>query len=273
MSSQYSFQSTESWIDSQLSIGKYSFALDDVKRSFPDNSDTAIKFSLKRLVDKRKILSIYKGYYIILPPQYASKGILPPTLFLDSFMKFLNRPYYVSLLNAAAFHGAAHQQPQEYFVTTNFPVLRPTIKKGLKINYISTNIIPESLIEKKKTEAGYINISNNVLTAADLIQYEKRVGGLNRAAAVIEELAETIHPEDFNNDLIKYSHATTLQRLGFLLEKTSENNMLADALYAKMNKQNINFFRIPLKPSANFKGFSSENRWKIIPNIKVEINL
>jgi hypothetical protein len=57
-------------------------------------------------------------------------------------MKFLKRPYYVGLLNAAAFYGAAHQQPQEYFVFTNFPPLRPTSKRGIKINYISKREVP-----------------------------------------------------------------------------------------------------------------------------------
>src|SRR5690606_8415197 len=98
---------------------------------------------------------------------------------------------------AAAFHGASHQKPQEYFVMTNFPVLRPTQKKGLKVNYISIKEIPEVLIEKRKTEAGYLNLSNAVLTAGDLIQFERRVGGLNRAATVLNELAEVIDPSDF----------------------------------------------------------------------------
>jgi hypothetical protein len=53
-------------------------------------------------------------------------------LVMDGFMTFLNRPYYLTLLNATAFHGASHQQPQEFIVVTDFPVLRPTQKEGLK---------------------------------------------------------------------------------------------------------------------------------------------
>jgi hypothetical protein len=36
-------------------------------------------------------------------------GIVPPEFYIDDLMKHLTRPYYVSLLNAAAFYGAAHQ--------------------------------------------------------------------------------------------------------------------------------------------------------------------
>ncbi|NGM73129.1 hypothetical protein G5B32_07720 [Sphingobacterium sp. SGL-16] len=69
-------------------------------------------------------------------------------------MKFLERPYYAGLLNAASFHGAAHQQPQEFFVFTNFPTLRPTSKKGIKINYISkSKSLPHSLRKEKRKPA------------------------------------------------------------------------------------------------------------------------
>ncbi len=68
---------------------------------------------------------------------------------------------------------------------TSFPAMRPTQKKGLKINYISIDEIPEILIEKRKTEAAYVNISSPILTAADLVHFEKRIGGLNRAATIL----------------------------------------------------------------------------------------
>jgi hypothetical protein len=96
-------------------------------------------------------------------------------MFLDGLMKFLQRHHYVGLLNAAALHGASHQQPQEYFVLTGYPVLRSTNKKGVKINYISTRLFPPGiLLEKRKTETGYINVSNPILTGLDLVNFEKK---------------------------------------------------------------------------------------------------
>lgn len=272
MKPEITYNQIANWSDTLLAKGRYSFALSELKDKNPALSDLAIKFALSRLTDKGKLLSIFKGYYLIISPQYASKGVLPPPLYLDAFMRHLQRPYYVSLLNAAAFHGASHQQPQEYFVITGFPVLRPTQKKGLKINYVSVKDIPQELIEKRKTEAGYLNISNPALTACDLIQYEKRVGGMNRAATVLNELAEAIKPTDFSSTLLKYAHATSLQRLGYLLEIVCLNQELADALFQAMKKEKLRFFRIPLKPSKGTKGCSSDNRWKVIVNIEIEID-
>ncbi len=174
MISDSNYSRLEHWIEKCQAKGKLAFNLAELRHSFQSDTETALKRVLDRLSEKEKVVSIFKGYYIIIPPQYSSKGILPVAMFIDGLMKFLKRKYYVGLLNAAALHGASHQQPQEYFVITEYPVLRATNKKGLKINYISTKQLPpETLLEKKKTETGYINISTPMLTAIDLINYEK----------------------------------------------------------------------------------------------------
>jgi predicted transcriptional regulator of viral defense system len=264
--------SINQWLDKVLANAACGFSKDVLHEELPEYSDIAVKRALSRLSTKGKIVSLYKGYYLIITPQYASKGILPPQLYLDAFMKYLKRPYYVALLNAAAFHGAAHQQPQEYFVMTDFPVLRPTQKKGQKVNYISIKEIPEALTEKRKTEAGYLNISNAALTACDLLQFEKRVGGLNRAATVLNELTEVIKPTDFTPAILKHVHVTTLQRLGYLMEAVCFIQELADTLFEAMTQENLSFFRIPLKASKETKGYSSDNRWNVIVNTEIEID-
>ncbi len=256
-----------------MSLGKYGFSLNILRESFPLHTETALISALKRLSSKGKVVSIYKGYYLIIPPQYSGKGILPPYLFLDDLMNYIGRQYYVGLLSAAAFHAASHQQPQETFVITTFPVLRATNKKGIKINYLSVRRFPEELIEKRKTETGYLNISGPCLTATDLIQFEKRIGGLSRAATVLYELSEVLTPACFNETLMKKTPVTTLQRLGYLLEFACDRQELSDALYEGMLMQKIKFYRIPLKASGMTTGFSSRNRWKIIENTQIDIDL
>jgi predicted transcriptional regulator of viral defense system len=258
------------WIENLTSNGKHAFALDQVQSAFKTHTANAIKSSLVRLSKQNKILSIHKGYYLIITPQYRSKGILPPSLFLDDFMKYLNRPYYLGLLNAAAYHGAAHQQPQEFFVFTTYPALRPTLKKGFKINYIIKNEIDNTQLESKKTEAGYLQISNPKLTITDIIQFEKRIGGLNRAATVLNELVEVIQPKDFNSKDFLKSPIAVLQRLGYILDGSLNQQKMADVLYKKI--KNKIHFKIPLKLSTSKKGFEINEKWKIIINTKLEID-
>lgn len=261
----------EFWIEECQSKGKLAFSIAEVKKSFPNDSDTSLKRSLDRLSEKEKIVSIFKGYYVIIPPQYLSKGILPPVLFIDGLMKFLGRRYYIGLLNAAALQGATHQQPQEYFVITEYPVLKPTNKKGIKINYISTKELPpDSLLEKKKTETGYINVSNPMLTAVDLISYEKRIGGLSRAVTVLNELLENVKARDITENLINYANATSLQRLGFVLEELLIRKDLADKLYSLCKKSAITFYSIPFKASGEKAKEPVNEKWKIIINEEIE---
>lgn len=127
--------SIHQWLDNLVARGAYGFSKYDLQVELPGYSDVAVKRALNRLSRKGKVVSLYKGYYLIIPPQYYAQGILPPYLFLDAFMKYLKRSYYVGLLNAATLHGSSHQKPQEYFVMTSFPVMRPIQKRGLKIKF------------------------------------------------------------------------------------------------------------------------------------------
>lgn len=263
--------SISDWVEHLAARGRHSFSLKEVKDAFRDDTEAAIKLKLTRLVGKGKIISILKRYYLIITPQYASRGILPPSLFIDGLMKFLERPYYVGLLNAASFHGAAHQQPQEYFVFTDFPSLRPTSKKGIRINYISKKEIPATFLEKRKTETGFINISNPALTAMDLVQFDKRIGGLDRAATVLNELAESINPEQITESFLQAVPVAATQRLGFLLDVILKQD-IGKHLYEVSQKAGLDFFRIPLKTSTIKKGFPSDERWKVIVNTEIEID-
>jgi len=259
------------WAENLAAKGGHFFSLNEARKAFSNDSEEALKLKLSRLSKKGKIISIHKGYYLIIAPQYAGKGILPPSLFINGLMEYLERRYYVGLLNAAAFHGAAHQQPQEYFVFTDFPVLRPMRKKKIRINYISKRAPADKHLEKKKTETGFINISNPALTAMDMVQFDKRIGGLNRAAVVLNELAESIKPPQLNRNLLDTVPATVIQRTGFLLEVILKKD-IGRHLYEECQKAGLEFSRVPLRTSAPTKGFSSDGHWKVIRNTEIEID-
>src|SRR5690606_34038282 len=107
---------------------------------------------------------------------------------------------------------------------------------------------------------------NAVLTASDLIRFEKRIGGLDRVSTVLYELIEVLEPSDFNSALVRHSLDTVLQRLGYLLEFICHRTDLANALFNKMKDEQIRSFRTPLKTDMPTKGHSSDNRWNVIVN-------
>ena len=259
------------WIEKQQSLGKYTFSLERLKQDFPNTSIQAINLALSRLSKKGRILSVYKAFYLIVPPEYSSRGVLPPALFIHQLMQYIGKPYYVGLLSAAALHGAAHQQPQEFFVVTSSKQA-PTKRKGLKINYIKKKNIPENLIEKRKTESGYIHVSMPELTAADLIYYHNRIGGLNRASTVLNELAEAMNPKNINQELIQNVPKASLQRLGFILEEILLRHDLSKMLYNQLRKRKNKLFTQPLKTGTALNGFPKNKKWKIVINTNIEID-
>jgi predicted transcriptional regulator of viral defense system len=258
------------WVENLLQRGRIAFSIEMLREAYPHYSDSALKLILNRLFKKGKAISIHKGFYLIISPQYASRGILPPPIYLDTLMKYLNRPYYLGLLNAASFYGAAHQQPQEFFVFTNYPQLRPVNKKGIKVNYISIQEIPGDLLEERKTESGYLKISSSQLTAANLVQFEKKIGGLSRAATVLNELCEEIKLENLNKEFLRQVPTATLQRLGYILDQVLKKEEIASHLYAECLKADVKFQKVALKASQKKNGFPINEKWKIIINAEIE---
>lgn len=263
----------DDWVELLQQEGRNSFSLSQARDAFKSISESALSLSLARYSGKNKIVSILRGFYLIIPPKYAAMKVLPPVNFIDNLMKSLNRPYYVGLLSAAALQGASHQQPQEFFVFTTLPTMRVINKNGIKVNFLSLAHFPkEDIFEKIKTEAGYLNISPAALTALDLIYFESRIGGLSRAATVLSELVKNLKPAHFTHRLLKTAKITTLQRLGYIFEHILNRLDLADALFGYCEKAELHFSKVKLDPSCEPEGSESNNKWKLIINTSIEID-
>ena len=260
------------WIEDLQKDGRVCFSLVETIEKFPLYNGIVLKNALTRLVSKKKICSIWKGFYVIIPIEYQSKGIIPEVYYIDWLMKFLGRNYYVSLLNAATFYGAAHQQPQEFTIVTPPPSLRSTQKKGTKINFNNKTTISEQFTEQRKTPTGYIRISSPELTATDLIQFEKEIGGINRAVTVLNELAESCNFCKLRKEFFEYVPTPVIQRLGYLLEEVLECQSQADDLHNVTKKYNISFRKTPLKSKNNVSNCETNKKWKIIINEQIEID-
>jgi hypothetical protein len=123
-------------------------------------------------------------------------------------------------------------------------------------------------ILEQKTDAGYFNISNPALTALDLIFYVDRIGGINRAATVLSELVLEIDTEKLESVATDFPQTTSLQRLGYLLDDVLSESQLADAVYRSI--ENRNYYPTKLNPKKESANQKAPNRWKVIPNMKVE---
>lgn len=261
------YNTLEEFVNETRSRGCYSFSLHELKLSF-ELSDKAINQTLFRLKNKGKIAMVRKGFYAIITPEYSKTGMLPPHLFIDDLMKSLGRPYYVGLFSAAALYGAAHQQPMEYYVITEKPALRNIKSQKLIINFFVKKDWSEADIVQKKTDAGYINVSTPELTALDLITYGNF--GINRVFTVLEELVEEMKPNALTRTSLNYSQTTSIQRLGYMVDKEIGDEKLAIALKKALKDRKK--YPIPLLKNTNNQGILNTD-WNIIKNTELESDL
>ena len=147
MSGQYRYLDT--FIDEQRANGKYSITTKSLHVQL-GVSENALKKTLQRLKNQGAVVMVRRGFHVIVPPEYRAKGIIPTSLYVHDLMKFLDRDYYVGLLNAAAYYGAAHQQPQNYTIITKGVALRPINNDKIAINfYIKKSWNIKDIVKKK----------------------------------------------------------------------------------------------------------------------------
>ena len=265
--------SIDDWVLYRSKRGKLMFSRQELVADFSYLSEQTVKNNLNLLIKKGEIFPVFKGFYSVIPVDYALSGIVPPEFYMDDLMKYLHRPYYVSLLNAAAFYGAAHQKPQVFSVITSLPTLRDTTKKNTRIAFISTRKeIPQKWLKPFRGENGDFYVSKPELTAVDLITFQKEIGGLNRACTVLYELMEVVKFGKSDKTFFDYVPTSTIQRLGYLLENELEQTEQAGYLFSKAQTHGCKFQKIPLKYSKSTVGCETNEKWKIIVNEKIEID-
>lgn len=262
---------TRDWIRAREIQGLVTFSYEDVIKAFPTYTAQHIRNDLYRHCKAGIIAQVYRGFYVVIPPHYASKGIVPPIYYIDQLMSYLKRPYYVSLLSAAELLGAAHQRPQTVSVCSVFPKQNFKRESSLVLNYRSS--INDNLLLTRNSETGTIRVSCPELTSLDLVQYEQHIGGLSRAATVIEELSEQADwKRACDNGLFQQATLSAVQRLGYILENVLQNHAQADILYSELKKRSPKFNRFPLSIRKDVEGAQVDKRWSILVNTEIEID-
>lgn len=265
-------QKIRDWILNLPKKGRVAFSLDEVTTQFPQMTEINKRTSLWRMVEAGKIQSVWKGFYVVIPVEYELKGSVPPIVYIDYLMKYLNRKYYIGLLNAAAFHGASHQQSQELTIVTDNDSYRNKHKNGVKINFIGKKSIPSTYIQQKTTKTGYVNVSSPELTAMDLVFCQHEIGGLSRAATVLEELAEELDFNKVNSDFFSFFPSTTVQRLGYILDEILGYKDVAETLYKKVSQTGLSFRKSLLKPENDVGQAEYNKQWRLVINEEIEID-
>lgn len=257
-----------SWVDSRQEQGLYFFTREEAIQSL-QFTEEAFKKAAARLAKKNRILRIRSGFFVIIPLEYRSSGILPAEWFIADLMAYLEQPYYVGLLSAASLHGAAHQQPQQFQVVTTAPQ-REVRKKGLAIRFFFKTNFKATPVTQIKVQTGYILVSSPEATALDLIRYARSIGGLDRVMTVLQELGESMDATELNDAVKADGSLVCGQRLGWLMEKSGYAALVKE-LAGFIADKNPPFTR--LDPSLPAADSERDARWRLLINTDVEGDL
>lgn len=235
---------------------------------FLDTSDAAIRNSIKRQVQNNKLIPLFRGYYLIIPPEYAMLGFVPPELFIDDLMKEVGVSYYIGLLSAASFYGSSHQAVQIFQVMVNKRLKSISLGRSKIVFYYNKNI-QDARVQQLKTDRGPITMSTPETTAFDLVKYLHQSGNLNHIATVLEELGESLKKNVLKKVSLTYPMAC-IQRLGYLLDFTGHSEVtgaLAESV------RDLNSPYIALRPKKNMPFLEKNLKWHLLINDKIESDL
>ena len=255
------------------SSGHFSFTTDEAM-SYLGVSRNAFNCGMYKLRKKGEIVSPAKNLYVIVPPEYQAIGCIPAEELLPILMKYLNVAYYGCLLSAALYHGASHQKPQVFQVMTDKQL--KTVNCGkVRIDFIYKKSLANLPTQNITVKTGYLTIATPELTAMDLLNYPRHVGGVNHIATVLSELIEKVDPILLIKLVHESAEKSWVQRLGYILEKIDsmdeeKQQHIADLLYQSLAKP---LRMVPLVPELQTTGNERNPRWMIIENTNIESDL
>ena len=206
-----------SFVAEMLSTGQSVFTADQAAAAI-NVSHGAFLDAAGRLQRRKALLNPRRGFYVAVPPQYATWGAPPPAWYIDALMCHEGAGYYVGLLKAAELHGATHQAVMEFQVVASKRLPKIHAGRSLIVFYYRKNILEVSDgIEPRKTDTGTMQISSPALTALDLMRYPQASAGIDNVATVLTDLAHKINSEQLAL-LSAGFERPVVQRLGYLLD-------------------------------------------------------
>ena len=253
------------YVERLLARGRHTFTRTEAETALKSSS-VAAYHSLRRLRKHGWLAMPRRGFYLIVDPAHRQLGALPPASWIDDLMRFHRARYYVGLLSAAAMHGSAQQQPQEFQVVAD-AVLRPISVGRVRIVFFFRRRMEQAVTEQVKTSSGPIPVSTPEMTAYDLVRYRKGAGSMDHVVTVLSELADRLDARRLRSIAECGKEWPVIQRLGYLLDRIGRCELgrgLAAIILAR--KPGL----VRLDPTGPRSGGRRNTRWSVLVNTNLE---
>jgi predicted transcriptional regulator of viral defense system len=257
--------SLPNWVDGLQESGRYTFAREEAE-SECGLREAAFRQAALRLQKQGRLAMPRRGFYVIVPLEYRGVGAPPAAWYIDALMKWQGRPYYAALLTAAAMHGAAHQQPQEFQVMTD-RTMRPATAGRSRLGFYFKGRVKSTAKVRVKVETGEMVVSSPESTVFDLIRYPFAAGGIGNVVTVLSELGERLEPRKLLQAAKAEGEWPVVQRAGFLLKSAGagERLELLREWIASAQPRTV-----LLRPDREAKRAVKDAEWRVLVNERIE---
>ncbi len=212
------------YVSGLLSTGRTAFTADEAEHALGVGHGAFLD-AAERLQRRKALLNPRQGFYVVVPPQYASWGGPPPSWYIDALMGREGQAYYVALLKAAELHGATHQAVMEFQVVAAKRLPRIRAGRSMIVFHFRKDMAAVTAgIEDRKTDTGTMKVSSAALTALDLLRYPQASGGMDSVATVLSDLGRRIDREQLAA-LSVVVERPVVQRLGYLLDHLGHDEL------------------------------------------------
>ncbi len=269
--------SLDHYLDEQLSHGRATFSREEALEALGLSAEAFIA-AAGRLARKQRLVSPRRGFYLILRPEDRVAGAPDPVRWIDPLMKYLGLDYRISLLRAAAFHGASHQAAMVFQVIVPkqlraFDIGRHRLQFIYQTPAAFVKINLPDWLSQMKSEAGFAKVAGVELTLLDCARYFHKAAGINGVAQIAKDIGAGADPLKLAAAAVAYEHSA-IRRLGYLLERAG-HVCQAKALepFARKAKS-----MKPLDPSVKplteslAERHEKDAKWMLVINEPVEVD-
>lgn len=265
----------EEFIEQRLAEGLSFFSREQAQEAVSLGS-AAFAASAQRLVKKGKLAHPRQGFYLILRPEDRFAGAPDPAQWIAPMMRHQGLDYRVSLLRAAARHGASHQAAMVFQVVVPKQLRELTagvhrLQFLFQTQRMFSAVNRPEFLDRLKTSAGYAQVAGVELTLLDCTRYVHDAGGIHGVAQIAKDIGANADPRLLAKASLAYE-SSVVRRLGYLLELTGHHRA-SDALVQSASKAKSYVLLDPsVKPPIPELAEEAEKdaRWKLVVNEAVE---
>ena len=269
--------SLDQFIDEQLVRGRAYFSRSEAIAALA-LKPVAFAAAATRQIKKNRLANPRHGFFLMLRPEDQAAGAPDPTRWIDPLMKYQRIDYRVSLLRAAAFHGASHQAAMTFQVVVPKQLRAFEIGKyRLEFLYQAPEAFAEvnhsDLLEHIKSESGFAKVAGAELTLLDCVRYFHKATGLSGVAQIVKDIGEKANPRRLAKAACAYENSV-VRRLGFLLEHVGHKRQ-SKALEPFLRQAKAAVLLDPaVKPLFGAQGdsYEKDGKWKLEINELLEID-